>query len=82
MFYCATGERPGLLAAPPSQDMGGVHPPASSCRAGAVVSMLGLNGAKIPVKLEIKSVEHSTKDRVEHLHIVKVSGEAACTLHH
>ena len=54
------------------QDMGGVRPPRGSCRAGAIVPMLALNGSKVPVRLDIKSVEQSTSDHTQRLHIVKV----------
>jgi hypothetical protein len=37
--------------------------------------MVGLNGAKIPVRLDIKTVEQSTTDHTQQLHIVKVCFE-------
>lgn len=54
------------------QDMGGKRPTAGSCRAGGIVPMVGLSGAKIPVRLDIKTVEQSTTDHTQRLHIVKV----------
>lgn len=54
------------------QTMAGERPPQGSCRSGAVVCMLAANGARIPVRLEIKTVEHANQDHVQSLHIVKV----------
>lgn len=48
------------------------RPWAGSCRAGSVVHMQALTGAKIPVRLEIKAIEDNTAEKVSHRHVVKV----------
>jgi hypothetical protein len=71
------------------KEMGGTNPPFSSCRAGAIVPMLAGNGTKIPVRLEIKTVEqeraagayHTGDDHVQRLHIVKVGASRTAPQH-
>lgn len=56
------------------QDMGGTRPQPGSCRAGGVVHMLALTGVKVPVRLNIKTVDssHTQNGDTHRLHIVKV----------
>lgn len=62
------------------KEMGGTVPPFSSCRAGAIVPIIAGNGTKIPVRLEMRTVEqeraagayHTGDDHVQRMHIVKV----------
>lgn len=56
--------------------MGSTRPTGGSCRAGSVVSMVALNGARIPVRLDIRTIEQATNDSVQCLHIVKVIHKA------
>lgn len=75
IFLIPDGQHAPYHVVPELQDMGSTRPQPGSCRAGGVVHMLSVTGARVPVRLEIKTVDstqNQTADEHSRMHIVKV----------
>jgi predicted methyltransferase len=66
------GKPGGTPSHTPPQNLAAV-PPATSCRAGAVVHLLRANGVRVPVTLHM--TQHDDGERVQHVVKVQPSSE-------